>query len=229
MKIKWGSIVVNGSGKLGGHVYAKNRGGHYVRTLARASNPQTSAQQKTRSQFTVLSQGWGSLTENQRSSWNDATNQFTRTDQFGDIRQLSGKNLYLSLNKERAIIGLGPLLVAPEPAPISICVVENVLFDISQADINIQGSFIESAKYVVVATERVTNGTSFVKNKLRIIYVGEGSSAGTFIPGAGQIYNSYVGKFGLPVDNDKVFIGAYSVNSSGQKSPISKLAVIVRA
>jgi len=45
MKIKFGSIVVNGSGKLGGHVYSSNRGGNYVRTLATPSNPQTPAQQ----------------------------------------------------------------------------------------------------------------------------------------------------------------------------------------
>ena len=39
MKIKFGSEVVDGRGKIGGHVYSKNKGGAYKRTKVTPSNP----------------------------------------------------------------------------------------------------------------------------------------------------------------------------------------------
>ena len=49
MKIKWGALVVDGRGKLGGHVAAQNRGGSYLRTKVTPSNPQTTFQTGVRS------------------------------------------------------------------------------------------------------------------------------------------------------------------------------------
>jgi len=44
MKMKFGAIVVDGRGKIGGHVASKNRGGAYLRTKVTPSNPQTGYQ-----------------------------------------------------------------------------------------------------------------------------------------------------------------------------------------
>ena len=74
MLIKFGSIVTRGSGKLGGHVFSRNRGGAYIRTNQTPSNPQTAFQQSGRATFTELTQGWSALTQNERDSWNNAIN-----------------------------------------------------------------------------------------------------------------------------------------------------------
>jgi len=58
MKIKFGAIVVAGSGKIGGHVASKNRGGAYLRTKVTPTNPNSPAQAGARALLASLSTGW---------------------------------------------------------------------------------------------------------------------------------------------------------------------------
>lgn len=221
MKIKFGSIVTQGSGKLGGHVYAKNRGGAYVRTNATPSNPQTAFQQFSRNLLTQFSQGWSALTGAQRAGWNNATEFFQRTDQFGDVRKLSGKNLYTSLNKVLAEIGESPLNDAPQPEQIGENIVESADFQLDAgvlADVVLDGRFTVGEKYQLIATPPVSQGTSFVKNRLRVIGTFEAVSATNL--DVGSVFEAgYIPRFGLPDEGSKVFVGCYAVNSIGQRSP----------
>jgi len=219
MKIKWGSIVVNGSGKLGGHVYSKNRGGNYVRTLATPSNPQTSFQQSGRSVFTGLTQGWSGLTQSERDSWNGATANFQRTDQFGDIRELSGKGLYISLNKELILVGQSALSVAPTPSPINVPTSLTVGITLQGggfADILLTAPGILGTDLVVVkATPVLSAGTSFVKNKLRTVVTGEVNT----VFDEQFLYDQYKARFGELEEGDKVAFSIYVINEAGQRSP----------
>ena len=85
MKAKFGSIVVAGSGKIGGHVASRNRGGAYFRTKVTPVNPNTPAQAAVKSRLTTQAQAWRSLTAAQRAQWNAAVADFARTDIFGDL------------------------------------------------------------------------------------------------------------------------------------------------
>jgi len=222
MKIKFGSIVVNGSGKLGGHVYSSNRGGNYIRTLATPSNPQTPAQQLGRQVFTTLTQGWSALTQDQRDGWNSAVSQFERTDQFGDVRELSGKGLYISLNKELVLINQPIISVAPSPGPIAFSgdyqpVIDSTLFTI---DMNFEG-IPPNPGIVVGSSGPVTQGTSFVKDKLRNIAVNDDAVAPE------DLYDKYVARYGTPITGQKVAFSAYVVNEVGQRGPQLTIFAIV--
>jgi len=214
MKIKFGSIVVNGSGKLGGHVYSSNRGGNYVRTLATPSNPQTPAQQLGRQVFTTLTQGWSGLTQAQRNGWDSATDQFERTDQFGDVRQLSGKGLYISLNKELNLIGEAILSNVPSPETIVFPGDFAPVIDVAGATITLNFVGTPPSTGIVIASSGVvTAGTSFVKDKLRNIAV----NAIALDPA--DLYTAYVSRYGIPVVGNKIAFSSYVVNESGQRSP----------
>lgn len=217
MLIKFGSIVVNGRGKLGGHVYSKNRGGSYVRTLQTPSNPRTTFQQTGRGVFTQLTQGWSQLTDSERNSWNAATENFTRTDVFGDTRQLSGKGLYISLNKERILIGDSIISTAPTPQDIFVPDFLGIVWDRTLGTLTIQTNFVGGAtainRAVLTATPVVSDGTSFVRNKLVVL------ETGTDIEDASGLYTKYVNRFGEPPLNSKVFFGIYTINGVGQRSP----------
>lgn len=93
MKIKFGALVTDGRGKLGGHVASKNRSGNYLRTKVTPSNPQTAAQQATRAVLGSLSTAWSGLTLAQRNSFNSAVGDWSGTNIFGDIKNPTGKNL----------------------------------------------------------------------------------------------------------------------------------------
>ena len=49
--IKFGMMMTDARGKLGGHVLSKNRGGNYVRTNNVPSNPQSNFQTGVRAAF----------------------------------------------------------------------------------------------------------------------------------------------------------------------------------
>ena len=226
MLVKWGSIIVKGSGKLGGHVYSGGRSGASVHTSARARNPQTIYQTEVRSRFTRFTQGWRDLTESQRDTWYDAEESFSRTNRFGDVVTLSGKNLYESLNTQRAIIGLGALNVAPLPTELLKNTVTQARFAVSNNNLVIEGEFVGNATYVIVASKGLSQGVQFKRDSLRIITVGVSNSAGFRLEFTDEIYKAYVDRFGVPSENDKIFIGSYYVNSSGQKGLVSSILAI---
>src|SRR5690606_26146133 len=97
-KIKFGMMMTDARGKLGGQVFSKNRGGSYIRTKVTPSNPRSSFQQAIRTLLSGFSQAWSSLTANQRSAWNGAVSNWSKTDIFGDIKNPTGKNLFVRLN-----------------------------------------------------------------------------------------------------------------------------------
>ena len=104
MKIKFGSIIVKGSGKIGGHVVRNFRGQPLLTRLALPtksarflSNPQKFRMQ---SAFKV----WNSLSSAERNRWNVIATTIPFTNQFGDTYYYSGRGLvtYLSVNCQLA-------------------------------------------------------------------------------------------------------------------------------
>jgi len=94
MKIKFGALVVDGRGKIGGHVASKNRGGAYLRTKVTPVNPQTSFQNAVRNRLTAFAQAWRGLAASQRAAWNSSVSDFSKTDIFGDIKTLQ-ESIYM--------------------------------------------------------------------------------------------------------------------------------------
>ena len=223
-KVKFGMMMTDASGKLGGQVFAKNRGGSYVRTKGIPSNPQTTAQMYIRGIFASISSGWSTLNESARLGWNNAVSGFATTDVFGDLRNPSGKALYQKLNQNLAISGQAGITVAPQPSEVPFAQLNEVTGDASTPllEVTLDGDTTGS-KIVVWATRPLSQGTSFVKNDLRQI----GDFAGA-APGTIEITNVYTDKFGAFAAGDNIVIGVRVINANGQASPLeTKKAVIV--
>lgn len=217
MLIKFGSIVVDGRGKLGGQVYSKNRGGAYVRNNAVPTNPRTSFQQAGRAILTMLSQGWSGLDKTKIDAWNAAVNSFKRTNVFGDSKALSGKNLFTSLNKNLIQVGQPQINLPPSPgaivAPIDLEPTANITSETLDPAPEFDGS--STPDYLVVrATPPVSQGTSFIKNDLRVILADDYATATS----PRDVFTAYENRFGTIATGQKIFIGVYSVNDAGQRS-----------
>jgi len=218
MLVKWGSIIVKGSGKLGGHVFSSGPNGASVHTLARARNPQTIYQTAIRSRFTELTQGWRDLSESQRETWYQAETDFSKVNRFGDVVFLSGKNLYESLNSNRQSIGEPIMSTAPLPQPIPINQISRVRILSGSNEIEIVADYAVNTQYVILATPALSQGTRFSNNSIRELGRFSSNGVGTGIFNEGGMYSRYVGKFGEPSSVGKIFIGSYSVSKAGQKS-----------
>jgi hypothetical protein len=224
-KVKFGAMMTDASGKLGGQVFAKNRGGAYIRTKTTPLNPQTTAQMSIRGIFASISSAWSQLTEANRQTWNNFVSDYARTDVFGDLRNPSGKNLFQRLNQNLSISGqtLIDVCTTPSEVPFANLTGSNVevageLFEVSGAG-DTTGS-----KMVFWATPQLSQGTKFVKNKLRQIAVVDGSNAYDT-----QIWDEYVAKFGVPSVGANIFVGVRVINANGQASPLEVVKASVVA
>jgi hypothetical protein len=225
MKIKYGAGIVDGSGKLNGWVASKNRGGSYMRTKVTPLNPSTSAQQNARGILGSLSTQWSQLTESQRLSFNNAVGDFSRTDIFGDIRNPSGINLFVKLNTNLINTAQQQITSAPAKEEILFSPIDAVTMDVSgqTATIQLQNGNLDGARVLVFATPTLTNGTTFVKNRLR--------SIGVFIVGDDVIdfASGYADKYGAFALGANIVVGFRVITATGQASPFQSLTASVVA
>jgi hypothetical protein len=224
MKIKYGAGIVDGSGKLNGWVASKNRGGSYMRTKVTPLNPSTTAQQNARGILGSLSTQWSQLTESQRLSFNNAVGDFSRTDIFGDIRNPSGINLYVKLNTNLINTGQAQISSAPAKEEILFSGITSIDMDVSAqtGTIQLDNANLDGTTVLVFATPTLTNGTTFVKNRLRAIGFYEvDADLIDFTAG-------YVAKYGAFALGANIVVGFRVISQTGQASPFqSQTAVVV--
>jgi hypothetical protein len=216
MKTKFGSIVVAGSGKIGGHVASRNRAGSYLRTKVTPVNPNTSFQQGIRNRLTGISQAWKALTAAQRLSWNAAVSDYSKTDVFGDLRNPSGFNLFQRLNNNLSVCGIAQISVPPVPGAVyamtsmSLAVVTGS----PALTLTFAGAIPATDKVKLFATPPLSQGISFVKSEFRLIGILATADSSPKV-----ITTLYGAKFGAVTANGlKIFVKAVPVNiSTGQE------------
>ena len=223
--MKFGALVVDGRGKIGGHVASKNRGGAYLRTKVTPVNAQTSYQLGVRSRFTGFSQGWRALTAGQRDAWNAAVSDFQKTDIFGDLRSPTGFNLFQRLNNNLSVCGVAQINVPPLPSAVG------AIFILLLEKINSENSFTivftsslpANTAIKIYATAPLSAGKSFVKSEFRLILV-----ATSLDIDSKNIHNSFVAKFGTQgLVGQKVFVKCIAVNIiTGQTGTPSQNSII---
>jgi hypothetical protein len=224
-KIKFGMMMTDASGKLGGQVFSKNRGGSYVRTKVTPTNPQTTAQMTVRGIFASISSAWSSLTEASRLSFNNLVGDYGTTDIFGDLHNPSGKALFQRLNQNLEISGQGQITVCVPPSAVPFANLTGALCEL--ADEKFKASTTgdtTGSKVVVWATPPLSQGTTFVKNKLRQIDVFNGIPNGEY-----DMFDAYVAKFGLPSVGANIYVGVRVINDNGQASPLETVKAEVVA
>ena len=226
MKIKFGAIVVAGSGKIGGHVASKNRAGAYMRTKVTPVNGQTAFQSAVRNLFSSISSAFRALTVNQIKSWNDAVVNFKNTNIFGDVVHPSGFNLYQRLNNN--LVRIGEAMIDEPPLPVSLPEIVTAVASQVHAgatlitfttDPDITASVVE-----ISATPPLSPGKSFVKSELRLI-----GMMPTIAAHVTTLTALYATKFGGPgAAGQKVFFSLKQVsNVTGQAGIPVKISCII--
>jgi len=223
MKILWGSLAVNGRGKLGGHVYTKARSGATVRTRVTPANPQSQAQSQVRSDFSVVSRAWSGLTAAQRAGWNSAVDAYQRTNVFGDSYAPSGKNLFTQLNLNLLNVGANTITDVPSNRKSAGVIITDAAFNIVDEELDVSydvtGKFIGSVFLVFEATPPMSQGVYNFSGKYRKFY----QIALNDTIDVAAAYAAYVAKFGAPSLGLKVSIRvkAVTISSALASSPSS--------
>lgn len=215
-KIKFGMMMTDARGKLGGQVFSKNRSGAYVRTKVTPVNPRTADQQANRSLLGSLSAMWSGLTESQRSAWNGAVESWQKTNVFGDLTKPTGKNLFTSLNKVlmQAFPGSDMLLLPPAKTDFPVFLLNSASYAVNTGAFTIQlaGDVAVGATYQVRATGATSEGTTYVTNLLRNLGSAFTSGVGNVL----TITSAYASKFGAVSAGNSISVEVRQVANNGQ-------------
>ncbi|MBA7622081.1 hypothetical protein ES703_29452 [subsurface metagenome] len=227
MKTKWGALVVDGRGKLGGHVASKNRAGSYFRTKVTPVNPASIYQVNVRNRFGGLSSAWRGLTAGQRLAWNAAVSDFAKTDIFGDLHNPTGFNLYQKLNNN--LLNIGKAVITTPPLVEAVEAFTSILFEADNSaqvmHITYTPAIEADHSVLVFGTPAISPGISFVKSEFRQFDVMVTADASPF-----QIGPEYIAKFGpIGAVDMKIFVKLVQINwNTGQAGiPIQASCIIV--
>ena len=228
MKAKFGSIIVAGSGKIGGHVASRNRSGQYLRTKTTPSNPQTTFQSAVRSLFTFFSQAWRTLTSAQRIAWDSATANFTGTNGFGDSVTPTGKNLYLALNRNLQLVNVATISNPPTPAGTFSFTPTTLTSSVAGSTVTVawsSGAVPSGMAVIVDATPMLSVGVGFFKNLFKNI---------DYLPAADvtptNLFNSYTARYGALIVGTKIAMRLTPVNAvTGERGVATTVVTIVVA
>jgi hypothetical protein len=209
-KVKFSALISEMRNKLNGSVFARNRGGAYLRTKVTPTNPQTAAQVAARSLLTTFSQMWRTLTPEQHLAWNAVVDQWSTTDVFGDVVNPSGSALFIRLNINISLAG-GTVVNTP-PTPTGAVAISELsivadssssLFTVTFAPAAVPA---DTAMYVE-ATPMLSPGISNANSKFRKIATLAAAEASPYAGGA-----DYLFKFGSITAGQKVFCRAKFIN-----------------
>lgn len=216
MKIKWGALVVDGRGKLGGHVGSQNRAGSYLRTKVTPSNPQTVAQTRVRALFGAISSSWSGMSRNDVDAWNGAVDEWKSTNIFGDLKEPSGKALYQRLNQQAQIVGFPAIATPPAKQELPDAVITAVTVSTTASTIVFAGMSTQAGVRIqIFATPIMGAGITFVKNQLRMI---DAQPVDSYDPAA--VYDAYVDRFGSLFATANIWVGYRYVLATGQATPM---------
>lgn len=224
-KVQFGMIVTDMRNKLGGHVFTKNRGGSTVRTKVTPANPQTTYQSGIRQIFTALSQGWRSLTADQRNAWNAAVSSFQRTDIFGNLRTPSGINLYQRLNNVLVQVGVAALTSPPLPEAVADCYVASITAAVGTPalSVTLNETIPANTSLMLFATSPQSAGRNFVKSQFRLIAVLPAAETSPY-----DALTKYTAKFGDTGQvGQKIFVKTVAVNTNTGQQGASAIASVI--
>lgn len=223
--VKFSALISEMRNKLNGSVFAKNRGGNYLRNKVTPVNPQSAFQTNVRGIFASISSAWRGLTQPQRDSWIAAAVDFPYTDVFGDTRTLSGNALHQKLNQNLVLMGESAITSPPLPVavPLADAVSAAAASGGGAVTLTITDQTIPAnVQLQVWATGGLSQGKQFVKNQLRML------GYFTVTTGVATLTTEYAARFGNLTAGQKVtFRVLYVDETTGQAGQATQVSAIV--
>lgn len=210
--IKFSALVQEARGKLNGSVLSKNKGGNYMRNKTTPVNPNTAAQAAVRNNLTYIAQAWRGLTQQQRDGWSGVTEQYQRTNIFGDKTKLSGSQLFSRLNLN--LLTVGEPDITDAPLPTNIASIDSISATAAASPASFSLTFSPAidtdTKMILRASPGMSPGISNAKNKMRIIGYLDDTNTSPF-----NALAMYQAKFGsIPPAGSKIFFDMEPVNKT---------------
>ena len=205
------------SGKLGLTVTFQGRTGLTRRTLVTPSNPRSTSQMAVRSALATMAAGYDQLTDAQQQPWITAAANYKTRSRLGQNGPLTGLQLYTKINCALAAIGESSVSIPPS-APaftgsnVDALEISNtsgaIKLELHTSDAPPEGTMLWAA----------APQNSGVRRAPGMVLLG---TLNTPANGKVDITSAYVGRFGAPPVNSRVFV-AVQQNVNGFQAPATQ-------
>ncbi len=211
-KVQFGGGISAMSGKLGGNVFARNKGGAYTRNWVKPTNPSTVAQQNQRNTLALKSAAWRNITDSERSSWKSWADDNPVLDRLGSSIVLSGAQAFTKININRDNATDSSTQAEVPAAPTFTA---DIMDTSSSLTISISGNQLEiplgtgaaaSQVVFVFASKPVSAGVTNTNSAMRLVKVATLDStdiSNGFIDVESEyvsVFGTLVGKSGLRIN-----------------------------
>lgn len=221
-----GAIISEISGKIAATVFTRNKGGMVIRNRRTPINRRSVSQSERRQALGNFASAWRGLTQSQRDSWNSAAPNFPYQNTLGETKFLSGEQLFVQFNANRALLGSAQLDTAPAPFAFDSFTLTLTSVDTPTLSLAFTPTPMPAnTNLLVFATPNLSPGIGAPnKSAFRLLEVIEPSDTSP-----ANILASFQGLFGDPILGQKIFVEVRPVSASGQGGTPLRTSVIVAA
>lgn len=162
MKIQLGAIVTSMAGSIGGQTVRRWRGGFIMQNKTSFSRNLKVYENKALITITNAFRGWRPLSSDTKAQWNTVATLYQFPDKFGQLRYLTGRQLYtmLTINCQQAG------LAAPNPFALDAVVYANeysaTVIDVTASLFTVELSGIGGVVYFTISVCRLQAVTDVV-------------------------------------------------------------------
>lgn len=222
--IKFGAIVTDMRGKLGGHVFQK---GNQSSVLKQWSSPRQSPsffKDVRTANLGSVRNSWNALSTNARLQWNLLAPNYFFKNKFGDTVAYNGYQLFLYVNMNQ-LKGQQSLITSPANLSPNVprSILSSAAIDVGAGTLAISGTLASGSIRLLNVAQRKSRGSLRVSPN-KFSYFG---SQSTFAGPSTGAYINLVRLIGPIAVGDIIYIGVRDLNASGFiNRPIYVLATI---
>jgi hypothetical protein len=199
--IKYGSIITDIRGSVGGNVFQRNQSGNTIRNKSRTAGTRSLFRQFSTTHIAYLAQLWRTLSDIDRSAWSTASMDWIFYDRFGDPYFGTGYQYFLAANKAQLDMGLSIYTSPPAlESPTDFTLIEILLRDDGSYSIEWDSSISSFSNIQVFSTGVVSAGRAASSLKFKLLTNFVSSDALVFDSPA-----SYLGRFPVPAIGSRVW------------------------
>jgi hypothetical protein len=192
------------SGRVGGVVFSRNRGGDYVRNGPSPTNPQSDYQVAVRNALSVASSYWDDMDDAARQAWRGWAQVNPIQNRLGESIRLQGNASYVSLNARKAFMGHTLSAVTPARSAPTPLLTITPTFDIGAGAFQLAFTatpLLDEFKVWILGCVITNVGVEFVKNRLRHFYTSASAQASPC-----NIETAFNARFGVPTVGQKIVL-----------------------
>lgn len=206
------SIAFEGFSGSAKGVTARRVGGRNILSVkAWPTGPTTNAQVARRTSMSKISKSWKQLTNEQMREWDRLAEHTSGQSVFGQKAELTGMNLYIRLNVNRAMAGEALLSTAPE-STVAVPNVEYTQIAITPELVAITGIKHQASPYKLVVKMSAGQSAGISNGWCKTVIITPGIEDDW---GEADVTTLYLKTIGVePVPGQKVFVESYWMDTS---------------